>query len=414
MARLKDFSSYIDERSALLKKVERDLVGLQEKYETFFSEVTKVRDSEFEQLQSHILSHPNELSPDLTKALAEARSNAERDLDTEIESLGKERDKIARQAEEKRKAALHEEKKVHKKNIRLDREEEKLKTRNENFLAQIAEFNGRIRELGHGFGFFTNLFRMRKLQKIRKRLGREQSDVAAQIDRLRQKWKEFDGEHTARDEKSKADWVELRTEAAAWQTKIKHIEASRQQIIQRSTLEAVLFTRKPNLPKPGPNDPACPRCKQPNPPGCHFCHICAARLTADRPDFSGSIEEIAEINLHHTRFGEGMRACQEIIGLVRGLISGLAAFRSSVVDMIDSENKYPLPKLQINVPQKSLAYGSNFDALASAVSVDHSLHPKEFAERIRARITEVYTEGEIKKYFETMGQELSRQANSQW
>jgi hypothetical protein len=414
MARLKNFADYIDERRALLAQIERNLLGLQEKYETFFSEVTRVRESEFEQIRAHILANPDKLSSKMTKELAQAQARAAEGFEAELDLLREQREKITSQAEKKRRTALDEENKSHKKNLRLDREEEKLKARNQDLLAQIAEFNKRIRELGHGFGFFLNLFRMRKLQSVRKRLDREQTDISARIDRLRQNWEQFDQEHAARDKESKNKWVDLRTETAALQTKIEHLEASRRQIIQRSAIETVLFARRPSLPSPAPDDPACPRCKQPNPPGNHFCHICAQRLNADRPDFAGSIEEIAEINLHYTRFSEGMRACQEIIGLVRGLISGLDAFRTSVVEMIDSENKYPLPKLQIDVPQKSLGYGRNFDALASSVAVDHSLHPKEFAEKIRARIAEVYNEEKIKDYFETMGQELSRQAEAQW
>ena len=67
----------------------------------------------------------------------------------------------------------------------LDREEEELKARNEKLLAQIAEFNRRIKELGKGFGFFSSLFKMRKLQKERKILDQEQADIAARIDNLR-------------------------------------------------------------------------------------------------------------------------------------------------------------------------------------------------------------------------------------
>jgi hypothetical protein len=184
--------------------------------------------------------------------------------------------------------------------------------------------------------------------------------------------------------------------------------------VQRTAIEKVLFHRMPDLPAPAPGDPPCPRCKQPNPSAHHFCHICAQRLTDDRPDFEGSIREIAEINLHHRRFSEGMQACQEIIGLVRGLISGVDAFCESVEDMIASEKKYPLPKLQIEVPARSVSYGGNFDKLAEASGEDHSLHPKVFAGQIQALIAEVYTEKNIKDYFETMGAELSRQADKQW
>jgi hypothetical protein len=82
--------------------------------------------------------------------------------------------------------------------------------------------------------------------------------------------------------------------------------------------------------------------------------------------------------------------------------------------MIASENRYPLPKLEIEVPGSSVAYGRNFDKLLEAVQDDQSLHPKAFAERINGWIEGVYTEQNIKDFFETMGEELSRQAKRQW
>jgi hypothetical protein len=48
------------------------------------------------------------------------------------------------------------------------------------------------------------------------------------------------------------------------------------------------------------------------------------------------------------------------------------------------------------------------------VSRDLSLHPKVFAEHVHELVGKVFTEEYIKVYFETMGEELSRQAAAQW
>ena len=414
MGRLKDFYGYLEERRKLLAEIEERLCKLQEKYESYFSEISKVRDSEFKQLREIILTDRSKLPGDFNRALDENLKKQERRFDGKLEDLKRERDKLQKEAEEKRRASSRDEKAIRKKNVVLDREEEKLKDRNQQLLAQIAEFNRRIRDMGKGFGFFTNLFKMRALQKERKLLDEQQSDLAARIDRLRQRWQERETSHHEKETKYRRDWVEISTEAAALQTKIEYLESSRTRIVQRSAMEQVLFDMQPSLAEPQQNDPPCPRCKMPNPKTHHFCHICAQRLTEDRPDFSGSIAEIAEINIHHARFSEGMQACQEIIGLVRGLKTGLEAFEKSVDDVMDSERRYPLPKLQINVPQKSQDYGKHFDGLKQMTAADLSLHPKVFAKKIQTMTSEIFTENRIKDYFETMGQELSRQAEKQW
>lgn len=414
MGRLKDFHGYLEERRALLSEVEQHLCKLQEKYESHFSEITKVRDNEFKQLREIILTNRAKLPGDFNRALDENLKKQERQFDSKLADLKQERDQLQKKAEEKRKASAKAEKAVRRSNVNLDREEEALKARNQKLLTQIAEFNRRIKEMNKGFGFFTNLFKMRSLQKERKLIDQEQADIAARIDRLRQRWQEREARHHDKETKYRSEWVDLSTEAAAVQTKIEYLESSKTRIIQRSAMEGVLFDMQPALQEPKQGDPPCPRCKMPNPQSHRFCHICAIRLTKDRPDFKGSIGEIAEVNIHHARFSEGMQASQEIIGLVRGLKSGLDAFMKSVDDVMDSERRYPLPKLKISVPKKSKSYGKHFDGLKQIAAADLGLHPKAFAKKIQIMTSEIFTENRIKDYFETMGNELSRQADSQW
>ena len=414
MGRLKDFHGYLEERRTLLSEVEQHLCKLQEKYESHFSEITRVRDNEFRQLREIILTDRSKLPDNFNRALDENLKKQERQFDNKLEDLKRERDKLQKEAEEKRRASVKAEKGIRRKNVTLDREEEELKARNQKLLAQIAEFNRRIKEMSKRFGFFTNLFKMRSLQKERKLIDQEQSDIAARIDRLRQRWQEREQRHHDKETQYRRDWVDLSTEAAALQTKIEYLESKKTRIIQRSAMEGVLFDMQPSLSEPQKSDPPCPRCKMPNPPSHHFCYICAIRLTKDRPDFAGSIGEIAEINIHHSRFSEGMQASQEIIGLVRGLKTGLDAFMKSVDDVMDSERRYPLPKLKISVPKKSKDYGKHFDGLKQIAAADLSLHPKAFAKKIQIMTSEIFSENRIKDYFETMGNELTRQADSQW
>lgn len=414
MGRLHGFRDYVLDRWETVRKAERRLDGLQQKYETYFAEVGKVRESELAQLRHAIFARRGRLPGGLDRELDEALEAAGRDFDRRLEELAGEHARLLAEAEKLRAASLEAEHAVRERNVALDRAEEELKERNRKLLSRITDYNRRIRELGRGFGFFSNLFRMRRLRAERRLLDEQQADLAARIEALRARWVREEKAHADEEARLRQAWLDRSTEAAARGAKIEHLRAARGRIVERTALERVLFDRRPDLPAPGPDDPRCPRCGVPNPAGNHFCFICARRLAEDRPDLAGSLRELAELNLHHQRFSEGMRACQEIIGLVRGLAAGLSAFSRSVDDMIASEDRYPLPKLQIDVPEGSLAYGRNFDKLLDAVQDDQSLHPKAFAERVNRWIGGVYTEQNIKDFFETMGEELSRQADRQW
>jgi hypothetical protein len=96
------------------------------------------------------------------------------------------------------------------------------------------------------------------------------------------------------------------------------------------------------------------------------------------------------------------------------VISGLEAFSRSVQSVQANESRFPLPKLQIDVPESSVTFGHHFERLNAAAGQDLSLHPVEFAAQAAATIRDVLTEQNIKSYFEAMGEELSRQAKAQW
>jgi DNA repair exonuclease SbcCD ATPase subunit len=414
MGRLKDFLDYLDDRHETISEVESRLCRLQEKYESYFQEVARVRESEIAQLTEHTLADRSQLPKWFNQKLNVQQQQVEKELQKQLQGLEERRDQLAQKAEKERQRSMQAERKLHKKNTLLDQEEEKLKERNERLLIRIEQHNRQIRELGQGFGFFANFFRMRRLGKQRELLETEHGDLAARIDKLRQRWQRADEEHGEGEAKLQQQWIKLRTERDAVAAKIDTLGNSWHQIVRRSTLERVLSAYEREMVEPAIEDPPCPRCQSHNPASYHFCYICAQRLGEDRPDFDGSLEEIAEINTHFQRFSTGMQACQELIGLVRGLKSGIEAFRKSVDDVRDSEKKYPLPKLKIDVPRSSVKYGASFDRLKESISAKMATHPQHFACQVADLVDKVLTEEKIKTYFETMGDELSRQADSQW
>jgi DNA repair exonuclease SbcCD ATPase subunit len=413
-AGLNEFIDYLDNRLAVLDVVEKQLCDLQGKYEAYFGEITRVREQEFDQLRGHVEDDRDALPGWFADKLTAAQRTVEKEYQTKLDTLEAEIAEMTARAEKLRRKSAKDESNARGRNRALDGQEEALKARNEQLLAAIADYNEQIRSLGGGFGFFVSLFRLRKLAKDKIRLDEEQADVAARIDALRARWTEeakgyVDQEHTYRNE-----WLELETESAAHRTKRDYLVSARARIVVRSALEQVLYELAKEPAKTGRDGPKCPRCSTPNAKANHFCHICAQRLAADRPDLEGSIHEMAELNHHFQRFSDGMRSCQEIIGLVRGLHSGVEAFKKSVVDVKSSETKHSLSKLSIDVPGSSVAYGQQFDALAQSLANDWSLHPAVLAERAHKLVTDVFTEDRIKAYFETMGEELSTQADSQW
>ena len=163
MGNLKSFIKYLDDRINVISDCEKRLCALQEKYETFFGEVAKVRESELQQLTEHILADRSSLPAWFDRALEQAEAEVERELAEKLAKLEGQHRELAEKAERLRVLSVGEEQKIRKKNVSLDAAEEELKARNQKLLADIAEYNGRIRQMGRGFGFFANFFKMRQL-----------------------------------------------------------------------------------------------------------------------------------------------------------------------------------------------------------------------------------------------------------
>jgi len=414
MGSLEDVRTFLLGRRQVVLNCRDRLSSLQERFESFYGEVLRAREHELDQLVEATVTHPAELPSWYGEAIEATRREVEREYDERLAELEADRDALCEEAETLRQKSSGEEAEVRGRNVELDREEEQLKSRNEKLLARIAAFNERIRSLGKGFGFFTHLLRMRRLAAEKEALEQEQRDVKARVEQLRGQWREADEEHQKQERQWRERWLRLQTDGAALSAKLEALRTERGRIVARTTVERILAERLPEIPAPTEGDPPCPRCEMTNSRANHFCHICAQRLGEDREDFDGSLKEITELNRHFLRFAEGMRACQEIMGLVQGIITGHEALIESVKDMQSSQSKHKLSRLSIEVHEWSRDFGAYFDRLFELASREARLHPVDFARSIQHQTEKVFTEKYIKSYFELIGDELSRQAEAQW
>lgn len=414
MGRLTDFQDFIDGRAEVLGRVDERLCKVQEHYETFFGELARVKEQELDQLEVLVNEQRDRLPTWLNEALDEAGRVVAVELDMEVEALTGKVERYQAAAEELRTRSANQEAEVHAQNRELDDQEEALKTRNEDLLARIDRHNATIREMSSGFGFMLNLLDMRKLRSDRLEIEKEQCDVAAHIETLRHRWAEAEQDHVVEEDGLQQQWLTARREAAEARTQLQWLLDSRERIHYRTTLQRAVVAHPDIDHESGPDDPACPRCSFCNPVGARLCRVCGIRLGDDAAGLAGSLEEIAEAARIHDTFARGMEACQQIIGLVRGLLSGHEAFGKSVGKMITSERRYPIPLLEIDVPADSRAYGALFEELEQAMDVDHHRHPLVFAQQVEELLDTHLTEAAIQQYFETMGEELSRCADAQW
>ncbi len=414
MGGLTGFQSFVMGRRNVLDIVEKRLCAVQIHYEAFFSQIGQIRESELDQLEALVQQRRGDLPAWLAGALQRLGPEVEAEVDARIQALAAERDEQTGTAENLRQHSLQLEREIHERNVHLDGREEDLKTRNEALLARIDRYNAKIREMSGGFGFFYNLFDARKLKRERIELDQEQADVAAHIENLRELWRRTEAEHAESEEGRRQAWQDARNLAAQLQTRLQWLTESRERVVYRTTLERAMADNPAQQPARRRGDRACPGCGYGNPDQGILCQACGARLGEDRQDLEGSLEEIAAAVRVHDTFSEGMAASQQLIGLVRGLISGHDAFAESVQDMIDTQTRHPVSVLEIDVPERSVAYGELFEQLRDSLDEDRHEHPLDFAARVEELLAGRLSEETISGYFEGMGEALSAAADAQW
>lgn len=412
MGTLNDFSNYIKSCIATLKTTETNLVKRQEHYETLFQEVQAVREHEFQVAIAQIVQQRGSLPVGLDTAIDKALVEAEKQFNDKLDKLRDIHARILAKAEKHRAASIKLGDDLRAANVDLDAQEEALKVRNEELLRAIANYNDRIKRLGSGFGFFVNVFDMRALRTERLRLDKEQADVAAHIESLRFKWAGSLEQAGQKQAELQTKWLNQKTKADALQAKIGLLLGTKDAVVERTALEQVLFRGGKGHRDQHQSMVTCPRCGGKSGDSNSFCYYCALRLKPDRPDLVGSLPEMEEIEYHYDAFASGMRACQELIALVRGISSGLESFHKSVAGMITTQNTMPVGKLNIDVPDESIAFSNQFSELSNLVK-QNAYHPKQLTEAAEYAKTS-FSREQLDKYFNRMGDELSRRAKAQW
>lgn len=414
MGNLISFKKYLSDRWNLLDNIESRLLTVQENYESHLAEVRRAREAEMDELLEIVLRDRSLLPEEFNRSLDEAAVEVAAAFEEKIAGMDAEKLSELGKAEELRQQAMEADRALRAKNLKLDASEEKLKTRSTELLGKIQAFNAQISELGHGFGFFSNLFKMRKIADRRELLITENSEVSARIELMRKKWQEAGQEYAQELKDLQQGWKIAEEHATAVAARLEGLKNRRSRILARSTLEKVLRERKMDFPAEDTGSVICPRCGTGNAQSFHFCWACAERLQANAPGFEASLEEMTELDHHFRRFSKGVHACRGIIALVRGLKSGVDALKKSVSEMLDSESKFSLGTLVIDVPETSVEFGENFDRLGEMVEDNPGKHPLVFSDRIETMTRDRLAQEAVEQFFETMGEELSRQAKAQW
>jgi len=421
MGSLASMIDFLDDNSNSLKNISEKLGKIQQYFNENFNNVNRIRKEEIKFLQENFFKNRKNLPAEIEKFYEEMLPDQKKKFNSEFEDLKKKMNSISGRLDQADENRIKQITKIKKNNTRLDRKEEKLKVNISELELSIDKYNSRIDEMNTGFGFVSNLLKMRKIQKEKNKLIEKRDDFIDEIEEIREKWQDKYKKLSDEDENVRDLWNDAQTELSITNEKIQELDENRDELIMKASfLDALkmLSGQEKYLNKDLKTDEhkKCKRCKSDNSDNKFFCRYCGERFSDDRKDISGSLIEVGELNTVHENLKSGIRGMVSFLALMKGMSEGLKKFTKSVEEVRDSQDKYSaLPKLKIDVPGASKKLSDHIIELDKKIDVDFkNLHPAEFSSDFDRYAKEIFTDKKIEIFFTEMGDELNKTTGEQW
>ncbi|MCP4136632.1 MAG: hypothetical protein GY754_37020 [bacterium] len=421
MGSLASMIEFLDDGGKQLDSVIKKLNDVQEYFNRNLNNVTKTRNSEIEFLQEKFFAAPGEFPDAVERFYKEEVKKQDKAFVENYKKLTEKREKLKSEFADQDTGRLKHIKKIRRNNIRLDNKEEKLKDDVANLEEKIAVYNKEIDELNTGFGFVSNFFRMRKIQKMKDEITGLRNELVEKIEDIREQWQEKFDKYSEEEGTLKDDWNSVQVDYSMITEKMKNLKENREILVKKAAFVETLarlkgdekyLTKKVEWEKQS----SCGKCKSDNSENKFFCNYCGERFAEDRADIMGSLIEVGELNEVYSSILAGVQETVAFLALMNGIRKAITAFRESVKKVKGSQDQYAsLSKLSIDVPGFSKEFAGNINKLEGEIKIEtRNLHPVEFSSAFKTYTESVFTDTNIEQFFLKMGDELDRTTTEQW
>jgi predicted nucleic acid-binding Zn-ribbon protein len=421
MGTLKSMVEFIETSISTASEIDEKLNKIQAHFNTNFNNVIKVRTAEIEFLQNEFFKDPDKFPREVRDLYKESLIEQGKKFKQNLSKLEEQNIKLDGEIKELSKNSHDYFAKIKKVNTDLDNKEERLKSDINTLEEEISAFNKKIDELNTGFGFITNFFGMKKIEKEKEVILKKRNDLLSEIEKIRSKWGSKEEELLELDSKTRDKWNDLYTEFSMTSEKIKNLTTDMDLLIKKATFSnslAVLHGDEKFLltAADSKRSDRCRKCSSKNEKNLFFCDFCGEPFSENRKDIEGSLIETGELNIVFRSLTDGLKQSVSFIALIRGIKEGMNTFLKSVKDVKKTEDTYSeLPTLKIDVPEISMKFAGHLKELEKKLETDFSkLHPAEFASIMFKETETLFTIKNIETYFTAMGDELNKRTKEQW
>jgi hypothetical protein len=273
-------------------------------------------------------------------------------------------------------------------NPELDTREEDLKRQKAGLEARLAELNEGIQEKSAGLGVLLNFMTITEADRDRQRVIGKIEVVNNSLQAVRDEWVREAREGEARQAEYQRRWRLESMAVARLHAELERTEAPgfRQELALRRAVRHVLDA----LSEPPPSS---------------------------LPDIDLGLREMVELNSQTDSYHVGLASVGGVIGLLRGVLSGMQAIQRSIAGLANEQemHKAYLSPLVFHLPPRVEEFHRQWPILAKRFSDEDVIgsHPSRFSEAVTPLLEGPLSQALIESVFDDMGKMIER-ATTKW
>jgi hypothetical protein len=273
-------------------------------------------------------------------------------------------------------------------NPQLDKREEDLKHQKADLETRLAELNEEIRKKSAGLGVVLHFMTITNADRDRQRLIGKIEAINASLYEVRDEWAREAVTGQERQAEYQRRWRLESMAVARLQAELERMEDQgfRQELALRRAVRHVLDALK---------DP----------------------WSGPVPEINSGLREMVALNNQTDSYHVGLASVGGVIGLLRGILSGMQAIQRSIEGLAHEQqmHKAYLSPLEFNLPQGVDEFHSQWSVLSRRFSDEAAIsaHPAGFSESVAPLLEGPLSQARIESMFDEMGATIER-ATAQW
>jgi len=389
-----DMLRYLGQQMEQIQALIGQLDEIQVAFNAQFDDFQTRHDAQLDQLTQQAFQRLNSgesgtVAPDLAAAI-EAQLPAERErID---ERRAKLRDEYLPQRREAADGTLQEaqEQMAHLRalNPELDREEEEIKAQKAELEAQLAALNDQIQSQSRGLKLLRHFPSILRADRERQRIVGKLEALGQSLYSVRHRW-EQESERIREEQQALQNRWQLESIAAArLQTELDQLddEAFRHDLALRRAIRQVLDDLK-------------------------------VAVAGSDSDLEVGLAEMIELNIQTDTYHEGLASVGGLIGLLRGIHTGLEAIAESVTALAEEQRMHSayLAPLDFRLPAGVETFHDQWPALARQFADEKVIgqQPADFRAQVEPLLAGPLSEPAIEATFQDLGKAIE-QAAAAW